>query len=110
MKYQHKNLAAGGWNKLTLMEQLANIGSEVERTISWNKKGNKAYSKRAFERCLELIDLTLADRKNRKRLRELTRVRETLVDYFIGNNLYSSSNKLWQRYFFSFYYNSRISV
>lgn len=110
MKYQHKKLAAGKWNSLSLIQQLANIGSEVERTISWNKKGNNLYSKKAFWRCLELIDITLADRKNKLRLRELARLREALVDYFIGDNQYSSSDELWHKYFFAFNYAARINT
>ena len=110
MKYQHKKLAAGKWNSLSLIQQLANIGSEVERTISWNKKGNNLYSKRAFWRCLELIDITLTDQKNKLRLRELTRLREVLVDYFIGDNQYSSSDELWQKYFLAFNYAARINT
>jgi hypothetical protein len=34
---------------------MANIGSEVERAISWGRKGNAAYKERAFFRALELI-------------------------------------------------------
>ena len=69
MNFQHKELAAGKWNKLTLLEQLANIGSEVIRAINWRKKGNKEYSILAFERALELFDLTVSDPKNIKRLK-----------------------------------------
>ena len=38
MKYQHKNLAKGKWFKLSFFEQMAHIGSEVERAILWRKK------------------------------------------------------------------------
>jgi hypothetical protein len=100
----HKELAAGKWFKLSLMEQLANVGSDVERTIQWKNRGNKDYSDKAFDRTLELIDLTIADPKNRKRLREITRMREVLVDYFMYNNEYGSSDKLWQQYFLYFGY------
>lgn len=30
MKYQHRELASGRWNELSLVEQLGHIGSEVE--------------------------------------------------------------------------------
>jgi hypothetical protein len=100
--YQHKTLAAGRWFELDLVEQLANIGSEVERTISWRNKGNADYSNRAFERALELLDLTLADKKNRGRLKEPCRVREMLVDYFCGKNEYSSTDEAWHKYFHAF--------
>jgi len=109
MNYQHKSLAAGKWQKLNLIEQLANVGSEVERTISWRKKKDKAYSKQAFFRALELLDLSIADPKNKKRLKELTRLREVLVDYFWGKNQFHSSDKLWQKYFYAFSYATRAS-
>ena len=110
MSLQHKKLASGDWNILTLIEQMANVGSEVERTISWKNKGNKKYSKMAFIRALELLDLTITCNKNRKGLKELTRVREALVDYFESDNQFSSSDKLWQKYFFAFNYNARLNI
>ena len=102
MSYQHRELAAGRWNRLSFAEQMANIGSEVERTISWKKKGRPEISSRAFERALELIDLTIADTKNRTRLRELLRVREAVSDHFYFDNSYQSTPEGWQRYFGSF--------
>ena len=109
MSLQHKNQALGNWYKFTLIEQMANVGSEVERTISWKNKGNVKYSKMAFIRALELLDLTIACVNNRKRLKEITRVREALVDYFEYDNQFSSSNNLWQKYFFAFNYSARIN-
>ncbi len=60
MKYQHKQLASGKWEKLTFLEQMANIGSEVGRTITWKNKNRQEYSDRAFERALELLHLTIS--------------------------------------------------
>jgi len=108
MKIKHKELAAGRWFKLTLVEQLANVGSEVERTISWRDKGNSEYSHRAFDRALELLELTIEDRKNKERLKEITRLREVLIDYFLFDNQYSSSDELWRKYFYPFNYAARI--
>ena len=51
-------------------------------------------SKQAFERALELLSLTILDPKHKGRLRELTRVREALIDYFVYDNEYGSSDKL----------------
>jgi len=45
------------------MAQMANLGSEVFRTINWRKKGSEDDSQRAFFRALELLDLTIADKK-----------------------------------------------
>ena len=105
----HKNLADGKWFKLSLVEQLANVGSEIERTISWQKK-NTDFSKMAFERALELLDLTIVDPKNDKRLKELIRLREALADHFVFDNSYQSSDKSWQNYFYAFNYAARLGL
>lgn len=107
---QHKSLSAGRWNKLTFYEQMANVGSEVERAINWRKKNNFDYSRLAFERALELLDLTIVDQRNVKRLRELTRAREILVDYFAFDNSYHSTAENWQKYFFAFNYAVRVTT
>lgn len=107
MNYQHKDLAAGRWHQLSLTEQMANIGSELERALNWRAKNNADYSQRAFERALELIDLTLERAKGYARLRELARVREAMVDYFCGTNEYESTETSWRRYFSPFAYAAR---
>jgi hypothetical protein len=99
MSFQHRELAAGRWNLISFAEQMANVGSEVERTIAWKAKGRPDYSGRAFDRALELLDLTIADARNRTRLKELLRVREALADHFAFDNIYQSSPESWQRYF-----------
>lgn len=91
------------WQKLLFFEQMAHIGSEVQRTINWREK-NLEYSKLAFERVLYLLDLTIGDKKNhtRGRLKELLRTGEMLVDYFCYDNIYKTTDKLWQNYFITF--------
>jgi len=107
LSYQHKELAAGRWRELPLVAQMANIGSEVERALSWREKGNAEYSRRAFERALELVDLTLACPHRRSRLKEIARLRETLVDYFHGANEFGSTESSWRKYFLHFAYAAR---
>lgn len=108
MRIIHKELAAGRWFQLSLMEQLANVGTDIERTIQWRIRGDIESSQQAFERALELIDLTVADPKNKKRLKEVLRAREALVDYFAYNNEYGSTDQLWQNYFYNFNYAAAI--
>ncbi|EKE21417.1 MAG: hypothetical protein ACD_7C00251G0003 [uncultured bacterium] len=110
MDIQHKNLATGGWQKLSFFEQMANIGSEVERTIKWKNKNNDEYSQMAFERALELLDLTVSLEKSGSHLKELLRVRETLADYFVFDNDYHSTDKSWQNYFYAFNFAARINL
>jgi hypothetical protein len=104
MSYQHQQLAQGKWQEMSFTAQMANIGSEVVRAIKWKNKNNPAYFQPAFERMLELIDLTVADSKNRHRLKEVLRAREMLVDYLIYDNVYHSTDQQWEKYFYYFNY------
>jgi hypothetical protein len=107
---EHKSLAGGGWNKLSFFEQMANIGSEVERALKWKSKNNQEYADLALNRALELIDLTVADERNKNRLSEILRTRETLADFYFGNNDYRTSAIQLQKYFFSFNFAARATV
>ena len=109
MNIVHKELAAGRWAQMSFPEQMANIGSEVSRALNWQKKGNEAYMKKAVYRALELIDLTLKSANTYPRLREVARVREALVDFFFFENEFSSTEKLWRKYFDAFAIVSRNS-
>ncbi len=107
MNYQHKELASGRWNQLPFLEQMANIGSEVERALNWQAKKNLLYCQKAAERALELIDLTLEGVGSFARLKELTRAREAMVDYFFGTNQFISTEQSWRKYFSCFTYAAR---
>ena len=89
MTYQHKNLAGGRWFKLSFYEQMANIGSEAGRAIKWKNQNNAEYCRLAFERALELLDLTASDEKNKKRLKEL----KVSAQVFVGENGKTFTNK-----------------
>jgi hypothetical protein len=98
----HKGLTLERWQQLGFCERMANIGSEVNRAISWRERDVQR-STLAVERALELLDLTLMTvASDAPRLRELTRTREALVDYFFYDNEYGSSDRLWQKHFDAF--------
>ena len=97
------------WFKLSLSEQLANIGSEVIRAIRWHKKGEKEHSIKAFERALELFDLTLSDKRWKSRAKEIARMREVICDFFYGGNQYNSDLLSLDNYFFHFALSARLS-
>ena len=82
MIVQHKELAAGRWDEFRLIEQMAHVGSEVERALNWKAKNNLERSAKAFDRALELLDMTLGCPRNRPRLKEIARAREVCVDFF----------------------------
>jgi hypothetical protein len=102
-KYERKRkqLSQDRWNKFSFYEQMANVGSEVERAIIWREK-DKDYAKKALERQLELLDLTVADQKNRLHLKELIELREALVNYFTLENQQGLSDKILRDFFYAF--------
>lgn len=96
----HTSLAAGRWHTLTLAEQLGNIGSEVGRTLAVNRKDDKKRSQSAFERALELFDLSAADRRwEYHRLREILRAREEFCRIVSSGK---PIDKNFERYFTQF--------
>jgi hypothetical protein len=98
----HGDLAAGRWYQMSLVEQLANIGSEVGRAARAKSAGNEPRSWAALERGLELFDLTLADERWHGRRREIARAREVVCDFLVGDNAYGSSAESLDRYFLAF--------
>ena len=105
-KILHKELAAGKWFKLSLAEQMANIGSEVSRAGKWQKKDKDIFWG-AVERASELFDLTLSDPRWKGRLREIARVREVFCDAVFGGNEYQTSFLGLENYFLSFAFLAR---
>ena len=104
--FQHKQLAAGRWFKLSLAEQFGNIGSEVSRASRSEGKDEKIFWS-ATERALELFDLTLADERWRGRRLEIARAREVFCDAVYGGELYKSSLRDLERYFDHFAFAAR---
>lgn len=100
MNTQHKDLAAGKWLLMSLAEQMGNIGSEIHRLVL--AKDDIGRRDAALDRCIELIDLTLADRRWVKGYKEIARVREVLCDIYFGDNQYQTSIEDLDEYFFQF--------
>ncbi|OHA64907.1 MAG: hypothetical protein A2672_02405 [Candidatus Wildermuthbacteria bacterium RIFCSPHIGHO2_01_FULL_49_22b] len=105
----HKELAEGKWFHLPLVEQLANIGSEVGRAAMWQGK-NKERFERAVERALELFDLTLADARWRGRLKEIARARELFCAAALGSKEYAATLQDLEKYFLPFAFAARKDV
>lgn len=104
---QHPGLNLDQWTKLSLPEQMANIGSEIERAISWREKKNKEYSEKANLRALELLSLTIKGAKSFPQIKEVARVREAWLDYFVGKNQFKQTKSQWRKYFMNFNYLAR---
>jgi len=96
---QHKKQSEGNWQSKPYLEQMANIGSEVYRAINWRNKGNEEYAHLAFNRSLELFDLSKESKLTSSQYRELTRMREIWIDYFKYENEYNSTQENINKYF-----------
>lgn len=95
----HKDLAGGRWQKLSLLEQMGNVGSEVGRAI---KAHDPQAKKEAAHRALELLSFTLDDKRWHGRGSELARAYEVVSDFLIGSNIYKSDSKSIENYFMQF--------
>ena len=97
---RHQSLANGRWFSFSLLEQLGNIGSEINRVIKARDDSIRFDS--AVERCLELFDLTLSDIRWHKNLKEIARARELFCDAALGNSEYNTSLENLNTYFYYF--------
>lgn len=98
----HQNLAQGKWFTLSLSEQLGNVGSEVGRAAKWQRHGNTLSRDKALDRAFDLLDMTIADARRKKSLKELCRSREVLADVFYGDNQYKDSPEALEKYFYQY--------
>lgn len=98
----HSDLAAGRWRSLSLAEQLGNVGSEVYRALRRHEQRDQAGFQHAFDRALELLDLTVVDPRWKTGRRELTRARELLCDFFYDGNNFRTNPDSLQAYFDQF--------
>lgn len=107
----HAGLAAGRWKSLSLVEQLANIGSEVDRAINAHEAGHPDRRDAALDRGLELFDLTAADdRWAGARRREILRAREQFCSLFWGRDGHAAEFGSLSRYFLHFALAARRAV
>jgi hypothetical protein len=97
--------SAGGvrWERFDLVEQLANVGSEVERAIRAHEAGNTGRFTNALDRALALFDLTASDRRwTAPQRREVLRAREEFCRLFFEADPPAESAAGLRRYFLAF--------
>ena len=99
----HKELTKEKWFAMDFFNQMANMGAEIGRAINWQKK-DVHLSQASLFRAVELLDLTIEDKKNNKKLKELCRLREIIADYFCFDNIYKTTNESLNNYFYAFNY------
>lgn len=95
------------WQKLSLVEQLGNIGAEISRARHWEEKGDVESRAKAIERALDLLSLTIADKRWRLRLKEPARLYEILCDVFAGKNTYNVRLQMLENYLSPFAFAAR---
>lgn len=104
-KYQTKEFAKR-WRQFDLIDQLANIGSELNRVIIWQGRDEKKAQEFAYA-TLDLFDLTIADPRWRYRLKEILRSRYLFCDLLWGKNEFKTSLADLEKDFFRYAYYSR---
>ena len=77
------------WQTMPLIEQMANIGSEVGRTRKWTEKGNARMAESAFIRALDLIDATIQTGRygldsRGTLLKEICRARDLFTESYLS--------------------------
>lgn len=86
------------WSKLSIFEQMGNIGSEVGRTMTAMKRGDIESANGAYLRGLDLIDETVAMDYSEYRRREILRARELFTEAIESN----TPDPSLENYFFQF--------
>ncbi len=102
-EYQHTELAAGRWAEMSLAEQMLNIGSEVSHANRRKSKGNEEQCRRAADRALELLSLTIDAQRGKHDLGEFCRLYEVIANFYYGDNSYQTDPAKLQRSFDIFY-------
>jgi len=87
---------------MTLSRQMGNIGSEVFRTINLKQKNDWENAGKSFARALELIDLTIEDKRWKRRIIEVLRLREIICDFYLDKKIYNVPPDNLKKYFILF--------
>lgn len=91
------------WTKMSLAEQLGNVGSEFDRAIRWKQKKQTHLARNAAQRTLEQLDRTLSDNRYAGHARrEIARLREEICRELFSDELDIESARQLQRYFMAF--------
>ena len=56
------------WYNMPVGMQLANVGSEVNRAITWKRKGDAQRSAGFCNKAIEYLEIMKTDEKNRNRI------------------------------------------
>lgn len=100
----HRGLTHERWERLSLADQLANIGAEVARAARAKGIRDEVRLRHHFDLALELFEFTLDDERWRDQRIEIGRAREIVCDFLEGENAYASTAESLDAYFLPFSY------
>ncbi len=89
------------WFKLSLVQQMVNIGNEVKRALKFSSDPDK--KNMFFDRAIQYTQLTIEDPKNVHVLPELLISKEVLEDYRGEHHLACSGEQI-SRYYQAYQY------
>ena len=72
---------------------MGHIASELTRAYNFDQQNDFKLRNQSLIRALELIDLTLADKRWRFGVTEIARFRELVADWFSGLKIYDVPSK-----------------
>ena len=90
------------WYSMPVAEQLLNVGSEVHRAIRWKNREDYGKSANFCEKAIEFLRIMQTDPKNAGRVGEFEEGIFELQDYFLGDNIYNTTDETLIRYYDSF--------
>lgn len=90
------------WFAMPISVQLLNVGSEIHRAIRWKKKGDEQKKINFCIKAIEFLELMKTDPKNQYRKGELDCCIDELRDYFMGGNLYNTTEEQLIKYYDAF--------
>lgn len=90
------------WYNMPVGLQLANVGSEVNRALSWKKRGNAQRTASFCNKAIDFLEIMKTDEKNRNRIGELNFCIEELKDFFLGDNIYGTTDETLMKYYDAF--------
>jgi len=100
----HGGLTRARWERLSLADQLANIGAEVARAARAKDRHDDSRLQPHLDLALELFERTLDDGRWRGQRIEIGRAREIVCDFLVGDNEYESTAESLDAYFLPFSY------
>ena len=90
------------WFAMPIGVQISNVGSEVHRALRWKKSGDEQKKNSFCFKAIEFLELMKQDSKNRHRIGESDCCIEELRDYFMGENIYNTTEEQLIRYYDAF--------